>query len=157
VSKKAFAIDAQTWPVIRALLDAPGTARDLAERTGLPLAKVVRDLDRLRKSRLLVERGVRTVGRYQERIYDIADESLEASLSSLQTVLREIERGMIKVGRNEGQGFLSLVIKRVDLARAHRYLSEMAALRREYEAMPEDEGGILLSIVLGSWVEREVQ
>ncbi len=148
--------DGSIWPVVRALLEAPGTARDLAERTGLPLAKVVRDLDRLRKRDLLVERGIRTVGRYQERIYGIADESLEATLSSLKTVLHEIERGMVRIGHQQGQGFLSLIMKRISPERAQSLLGELTALRQKFEGLPEDEGGTLLNIVLAAWSEESV-
>lgn len=154
---EAFHLDPGLWVIMRALMDAPGSPSELAARTGFPLARVVRDLDRLRRHGLLEERGFKWVaGPFQERVYALKDVPVEIPLSGLKALLQEVERGALAVARGQAKGFVSLVSKRVPAERARELLAEVARFRARLEGEPEGESGVLLSVALAPWVEGEV-
>lgn len=157
MSHVAGLVTARNWPVIRVLLEAPSTLREVSSRTGLPMAVVAEELDKLKHRGLLLEVGERFVGGYRERVYKITDKVVSISAFDLRNSLAIIERAVVRASASNKPGFFMLAMKRVEPELAQGVYQSLQELRKQLANLSEidGEGGVLLGVAIAPWIEEE--
>jgi len=156
MSQVAELVTARSWPVIRVLLEAPSTLREVSSRTGLPMAVVAEELDKLKHRGLLIEAGERFVGGYRERVYRITDKVVSISAFDLRNSLAIIEKGVVRASASNKPGFFMLAMKRVKPDVAQEVYQSLQELRKRLTNLPEIDGedGVLLGVAIAPWIEE---
>jgi hypothetical protein len=144
------------WSIFSTLLDGPATAQAIADRTGLSLARVHRDLSSLHREAFIEEDGGVRYGAFLERRYRLPKEAkaLNGDLQSLRYALEVVEQGLHGAQKRRQSSIAGLTGVRVSEETARWAIQESLKHRQYLETLEIEDGPIKLYVFNSAWMEE---
>ncbi len=155
-SQSSLTFTDSIWSIFSTLLDGPATAQAIADRTGLSLARVHRDLSSLHREAFIEEDGGVRYGAFLERRYRLPKEAkaMNGDLQSLRYVLEIVEKGVHKAQQLSQSYIAGLTGVRVSEETARWAIQESLKHRQHIETLEIDDGPIKLYVFNSAWTEE---
>jgi len=149
MKQNSFYVDAGVLDILKALSREPASAREVADQISRPLAKVVRDLDRLTRRDLLEVVGEKN----GEKVYRPRDASIEATEASLKYIFSALQEGLTEAIHKQGRGTMSMFTARMSEGDVEKIFAKLKELSEEFAGKESPDEGKLVNVFFGAWVE----